>query len=33
MPGGLVLDANRFLAKTIGQDPRFRFVAVGQPHA
>lgn len=33
MPGGLVLDANRFLEKTIGQDPRFRFVAVGQPHA
>ncbi len=33
MPKGLVLDANRFLAKTLGQDARFRLVAVGQPHA
>jgi len=32
MPRGLVLDANRFLAKTVGRDPRFRLVAVGQPH-
>jgi UDPglucose 6-dehydrogenase len=33
MPRGLVLDANRFLGTTLGQDRRFRLVAVGQPHA
>lgn len=33
MPRGVILDANRFLAKTLGQDARFRLVAVGQPHA
>ena len=33
MPRGLILDANRFLAKTLGRDARFRLVAVGQPHA
>jgi UDPglucose 6-dehydrogenase len=27
----LVLDANRFLATTLGADSRFRFVSVGQP--
>ena len=27
----LVLDANRFLAQTLGGDPRFRYVSVGQP--
>jgi UDPglucose 6-dehydrogenase len=31
-PGLLVLDANRFLNGTLGSDPRFRLVAVGQPH-
>jgi UDPglucose 6-dehydrogenase len=31
MPGGLVIDANRFLAKTLGVDRRFRVVSVGQP--
>ena len=31
MPGGLVLDANRFLGKTVGVDSRFRLVSVGQP--
>jgi UDPglucose 6-dehydrogenase len=30
-PGLLVLDANRFLGPTLGSDPRFRFVSVGQP--
>ena len=32
MPAGLVIDANRFLAKTLGVDRRFRVVSVGQPH-
>lgn len=31
MPAGLVIDANRFLAKTLGADRRFRVVSVGQP--
>jgi UDPglucose 6-dehydrogenase len=31
MPAGLVIDANRFLAKTLGVDRRFRVVSVGQP--
>jgi UDPglucose 6-dehydrogenase len=30
-PDLLVLDANRFLGTTLGRDPRFRLVAVGQP--
>jgi UDPglucose 6-dehydrogenase len=30
-PGVLVLDANRFLGATLGNDSRFRVVAVGQP--
>ena len=30
-PGLLVIDANRFLDKTIGNDPRFRLISVGQP--
>jgi UDPglucose 6-dehydrogenase len=29
-PGLVVLDANRFLARTIGSDPRFTMIAVGQ---
>jgi UDPglucose 6-dehydrogenase len=33
MRRALVLDPNRFLAKTLGQDRRFRLVAVGQPLA
>jgi UDPglucose 6-dehydrogenase len=32
-PRLLVLDANRFLGETLGRDPRFRFVAVGQARA
>jgi UDPglucose 6-dehydrogenase len=31
-PGLLVIDANRFLDRTVGQDPRFRLISVGQPH-
>jgi UDPglucose 6-dehydrogenase len=31
-PGLLVMDANRFLGKTVGNDPRFRLISVGQPH-
>ena len=31
-PRLLVLDANGFLSGVLGNDPRFRFVAVGQPH-
>ena len=31
-PGLLVIDANRFLDKTVGNDPRFRLISVGQPH-
>lgn len=31
-PGLLVIDANRFLDKTVGHDPRFRLISVGQPH-
>ena len=31
LPEGLVLDANRFLGATLGRDPRFRLVSVGQP--
>jgi UDP-N-acetyl-D-mannosaminuronate dehydrogenase len=30
-PSGLVLDANRFLRDSLGRDPRFRLVSVGQP--
>lgn len=30
-PGLLVIDANRFLDKTVGNDPRFRLISVGQP--
>jgi UDPglucose 6-dehydrogenase len=30
MPTGLVVDANRFLAKTLGNDRRFRIISVGQ---
>jgi UDPglucose 6-dehydrogenase len=30
-PDLLILDASRFLGATLGQDPRFRFVSVGQP--
>jgi UDPglucose 6-dehydrogenase len=30
-PGLLVIDANRFLSKTVGNDPRFRLISVGQP--
>jgi UDPglucose 6-dehydrogenase len=30
MPAGVVLDANRFLVKSIGADPRFRLISVGQ---
>jgi UDPglucose 6-dehydrogenase len=32
-PHLLVLDANRFLGARLGNDPRFRLVAVGQPQA
>jgi UDPglucose 6-dehydrogenase len=32
-PGLVVLDANRFLAPLLDHDPRFRFIAVGQPQA
>jgi len=32
-PGLVVLDANRFLAPLLGHDPRFRFIAVGQPQS
>jgi len=32
-PGLVVLDANRFLAPLFDHDPRFRFIAVGQPQA
>jgi UDPglucose 6-dehydrogenase len=32
-PHLLVLDANRFLGAMLGNDPRFRLVAVGQPQA
>lgn len=31
-PGLLVIDANRFLDKTVGNDPRFRLISVGQSH-
>lgn len=31
-PRLLVLDANRFLGGVVGNDARFRFVTVGQPH-
>jgi len=31
-PDLLVIDANRFLDKTVGNDPRFRLISVGQPH-
>jgi len=30
-PGLRVIDANRFLGGTIGSDPRFRLISVGQP--
>jgi UDPglucose 6-dehydrogenase len=30
MPAGLVVDANRFLGKTLGSDARFRVRSVGQ---
>jgi UDPglucose 6-dehydrogenase len=30
MPAGLVVDANRFLGKTLGNDARFRVRSVGQ---
>jgi hypothetical protein len=30
MPSGVVVDANRFLSPLLGQDPRFRLIAVGQ---
>lgn len=30
MPGGLVLDPNRFLATTLGQQPGLRYVSVGR---
>jgi UDPglucose 6-dehydrogenase len=30
-PDLLVLDANRFLGNTVGNDPRFRLISVGQP--
>jgi UDPglucose 6-dehydrogenase len=30
MPAGLVIDANRFLGKTLGHDQRFRLRSVGQ---
>lgn len=32
MRGHLVLDPNRFLGSTLGADPRFKLIAVGQPH-
>ena len=32
-PHLLILDANRFLGAILGDDPRFRFVSVGQPQA
>jgi len=31
-PGLLVIDANRFLDKTVGHDTRFRLISVGWPH-
>jgi UDPglucose 6-dehydrogenase len=31
MPSGRVIDANRFLGQTLGQDARFELAAVGQP--
>jgi UDPglucose 6-dehydrogenase len=31
MPRGVILDANRFLAPTLGADPRFHLISVGQP--
>ena len=30
-PGLRVIDANRFLGGTMGSDPRFRLISVGQP--
>jgi UDPglucose 6-dehydrogenase len=32
MRGRVVIDANRFLASTVGRDERFALVSVGQPH-
>lgn len=31
MPGGLIIDANSYLAPTLGQDRRFRLLSVGRP--
>jgi len=32
MKEAIVIDANRFLEKTLGSEPRLRYVAVGKPH-